>query len=162
MSRLSALQSNLSACLAELDKINDILNNLIPPAEKAYSDFCSEFSATRANINAFEESASLKINRPLAAGCSGKRIDAIMNKVSSIGSGNEFLSQISKLESDVEHTYSDLQHAKFDLQNKANEIQNQVRSLRQEISEEEERLAKEAAARAKKNQTTGDMQKYTQ
>ena len=162
MSRLSALQSSLSSCSAELEKINDILNNLIPPAEKAYSDFCSEFSATRASINSFEESAALKINRPLAAGCSGKKIEAIMNRVSSIGSGNEYLSQISKLESDVEHTYSDLQHAKSDLQNKASEIQRQISSLRQEIREEEKRIAAEEAAKEKQGQSTGDIPKYTQ
>ena len=162
MSILSGLQSRLSECLSELDKVNNILNNIIPPAEKAYSTFCSELPSTKVSIKVLEESVALKINRPLAAGCSGKKIEAIMKRVSSIGSGNEYLSQISKLESDVEHTYSDLQHAKFDLQNKANTIQSQIESLRQEIQDEEDRIAAEEAAKAKQGQSTGDIPKYTQ
>ena len=160
MSKLSALESRLSECKLELEKVNDYLNNKIPVAEKAYSNYTSESSYVMGYANTIEASIAINVNRPLSAGCSGTDVERIRSAVSSIGSDKEYVSNISNLDSDVSHAYSDLEHAKSNFERRASELKEKIIDLKRQISEEKKRLANEGLSNSTTVGNEGDIKKY--
>ena len=153
MSLLAGLNSRLIDCTKRKAELEIELNKIDLVKEK-YNSVKSNLLSLTSSTNVFENSSALKINRPLAAGNSGYRVENIMHTISSSLEGNEFSSQVSQLNSDVDNAFSELINKENEIINEIEILNADIASLEIQIEEEKDRLAeiarKESQERAAK------------
>lgn len=149
MSLIAGLNSKLNNYLSQKKELEEKLNE-ISLVKREYNEVKSDISALKASANIFENSSAAKINRPLAAGNSGNKVENIMNTISSTFGGNDFSIQASNLEADINNAYSELINKENEILNEIEILNADIASLEIQIAEEKNRLAEVARKESQK------------
>ena len=141
MSALSVLNSRLSLCKANLEKLEATLE-LIAKAKDKYNEVNPKFGGLLTSSNEFVTVDIQAIYNGFE-NYSGKAIENIKADVLVLESSDEYYNKISELQSDVEDTYSQLCKKESEVNDEITTLNETIASLEKEIAEEEEKLSAE-------------------